>query len=106
PPREVRRPLLRGGRAVRPKLPPGGRRPTGARPAGHRAGVRADRRQYLPGGDAPGPAVLPAAGARLGELPYAGTGALPVWVGGAPGRRRDRGRRPERGARDAAGLET
>ena len=73
--------------------------PPGADAARHRARLRPDRGQHLPGRADARAAVLPAAGAGLGAVPRRRSNALHVRLGDAP-RRRHHGRSgQERGRR-------
>ncbi len=56
-------------------------------PLDSRAGVRTDRRPHLPRRAHAGPAVLVAAGSRMGAVPHAGPSFVPVRVGRPPRRR-------------------
>ena len=86
--------------AVAPNVQGRGRAPRGARPARPRAHLRAARRQHLPGraGARPDGVHAPDAGARA--VRDAGRRAVPVRRRHAPGRRRDGGRRAQRGQAD------
>ncbi|TMQ51974.1 MAG: FAD-dependent oxidoreductase [Candidatus Eisenbacteria bacterium] len=77
--------------------------PPGADAGRHRAHHGPHRGQHLPGRAGAAAALLPAAGAAVGEVPHADPRLLAVRRGNAP-RRRDHGRLgPARGARDPEG---
>ena len=77
-----------------------GRAPRGARPARPRAHLRAARRQHLPGRAGARPDGVHAPDAGAGAVRDAGRRPVPVRRGHAPGRRRDGGRRAQRGQAD------
>ena len=102
-PRGVRRRGHRPDRRGRPEHPGHHPPPPGPHPARHRAPLRADRGQHLPGRAEPRAALLQPADARLRPLPDADPRPLAVRLGDPSGRR-DHGReRPDRGDGSAPG---
>ena len=87
PARGVRRRGRQCDRRARAEPPEPDPASSGADAARHRADVRPERGQHLPGRALAGAALLPAAGARLGAVRHAAVAALPMRLVHPPGGR-------------------
>src|SRR5262245_16740251 len=105
--RQARGLRRRGGedaRALRAESPVADPPPSGAHATRHREDHRALRGQHLPGRARAPAALLPAPGARVGQVPDADSWLLAVRRGHASGRRHHGRFGPSRGARDPQGV--